>query len=58
MFIDFISPIILIKLLAVQYPPPQTSFPPPYSRAHSVNVPLSMKDQASQPYQTTEKNRI
>jgi hypothetical protein len=58
MFLDFISPIIFIKLLAVQYPPPQTSFPSPYSRAHSVHVPLNMKDQVSQPYQTTGKIRI
>jgi hypothetical protein len=55
MFLDFISPIIYIKLLAVQYPPPQTYFPSPYSRIHFVHVPLNMKDLVSQPYQTTGK---
>ena len=37
MFLYFIGPIIFIKLLAVQYPPPQTSFPAPCSRTHSVH---------------------
>jgi len=58
MFLDFISPIIYIKLLAVQYPPPQMYFPSPYSRKHTVRVPLNMKDQVSHPYQTTGTIRI